>query len=116
MNLRKLRGLVLTVFLLLAVGWIGISSVSKIEAEVDITPTIIVSDRNFLPYIRGLKQGPTTTATHPPATITPWATMTQTPTATSRGFEPALIIDSTPTAARSMDAYWLPGAWSSKKT
>ena len=113
MNPRNMRGLILIALLLLVVGWIAISSVSKIEAEVDITPTIIVSDRNFLPYIRGLVQGPTTTATLPPATITPWATMTHTPTATATPTatntpDHAETSTSTPTATNTVPAPQLP--------
>ncbi len=43
------------------------------------TPTLIVSDRQFLPNVLGLRQGPTATPTTPPPTPTPYATLTPTP-------------------------------------
>ncbi len=53
----------------------------KKKAEVSVV-NAIVSDRNFLPYIRGLEQGPTVTATLPPPTMTPYITLTSSPIAT----------------------------------
>ncbi len=83
MNKRKLRSMLLITMLTLTVFSCFVFSARRSEAEINITPTLIVTDRNFLPIVRGLQQGPTVTATLPPPTRTPPPTFTHTPTATA---------------------------------
>ncbi len=88
MNKRKLRSMVLITMLALTVFGFFVFSARRSEAEINITPTLYVTDRNFLPVIHGLQQGPTVTATLPLPTITPSPTLTQTPTATATSASP----------------------------
>lgn len=63
------------------------------------TPTLIVTDRNYLPYVRGIVRGPTVTATTPPPTRTPFATVT--PSITSTAVRPTSSATATQTATPS---------------
>ena len=57
------------------------------------TPTLIVTDRHYLPYVRGIVLGPTVTATTPPPTMTAYATITPPATNTVAPFPtPTLIV------------------------
>lgn len=66
------------------------------------TPTLIVSDWSYLPYVRGIVLGPTVTPTNPPPTRTPYFTLTPsaTPTATSSQ-TPTSTATTTPTPSPS---------------
>lgn len=76
----------MTVFGILVVVWGGLllssQPLSYARGAASVTPTLIVTDRQFLPGVLGAIQGPTATATTPPPTMTPFATPTMTPTGT----------------------------------
>ncbi len=72
----------LMVFGILTIAWgtlLSSGPLSSASGLVSVTPTLIVSDRQFLPGVLGAATGPTATATTPPPTMTPSPTPTATP-------------------------------------
>lgn len=76
----------LMVFGILAIAWgtllLASDPLSHARGLAAVTPTLIVSDRQFLPGVLGVVAGPTATATTPPPTMTPPPTPTATPEGT----------------------------------
>lgn len=81
MNRLKLYGLLVAAMLLLFAFWLLLAGTNDLAASPNITPTLIVTARGFLPVIYGVEPLYTPTATAPPPTLTPWATPTATATA-----------------------------------
>lgn len=106
MNVHKGLLIALAIIIFLATIFMAAAGIPPAGAEVRITPTLIVTDRRFLPIVHGYLLGPTPTMTVPPATRTPYVTLTPsitpslTPTHTESppDFTPSPTASHTPTA------------------